>query len=85
MTFMAGRGPSSSTRYRFSVVVERDKDGFFAFCSELQGCYSQGATYEEALRNIREAIRLHVDDRIAARESIPQPESVSLTTVEITA
>lgn len=28
--------------YRFSVVVECDKDGYFIFCPELQGCYSQG-------------------------------------------
>jgi len=28
--------------YRFSVIVEKDKDGYFAFCPELQGCYTQG-------------------------------------------
>ncbi len=32
--------------YRFSVVVEKDVDGYFAFCPELQGCYAQGDTYE---------------------------------------
>ena len=26
--------------YRFSVVVEKDEDGYFAFCPELQGCYT---------------------------------------------
>ena len=50
--------------YRFSVVVEKDQDGYFAFCSELQGCYTQGETYEEALENIKDAIRLHVEDRL---------------------
>jgi len=34
-------------------------------CPTLQGCYSQGETYEEAVENIRDAIRLHVDDCIA--------------------
>ena len=38
--------------YRFSVVVEKDRDGYFAFCPELQGCYTQGATHDEALENM---------------------------------
>jgi predicted RNase H-like HicB family nuclease len=69
--------------YRFSVIIEKDKDGYFAFCPELQGCYTQGDTYEEALENIKDAIRLHVEDRIEDAEEIPQSESVSLTTLEV--
>jgi len=69
--------------YRLSVVVEKDKDGYFVFCPELQGCYSQGDTYEEALENIRDAIHLHVEDRLTSGEEISQPESVSLTSVEL--
>ena len=69
--------------YRFSVVIEKDKDGYFAFCPELQGCYTQGDTYEEALENIKDAIRLHIEDRLEADEEIPQAESVSLTSLEV--
>lgn len=69
--------------YRFSVVIERDEEGYSAFCPELQGCYTQGDTYEEVLENIKDAIRLHVEDRLEAGEEIPQPESVSLTSLEI--
>jgi predicted RNase H-like HicB family nuclease len=43
--------------YRRSVVIEKDKDGYFTYCPELQGCYTQGATYEEVLENIKDAIR----------------------------
>jgi len=71
--------------YRFSVVIERDKDGYFAFCPELQGCYSQGDTYEEVLENIRDAIQLHLEDRLESGEEVPQPESVSLTLLELVA
>ncbi|PIZ34655.1 type II toxin-antitoxin system HicB family antitoxin [Candidatus Aquicultor secundus] len=69
--------------YRFSIIVEKDKDGYFAFCPELQGCYAQGETYEEALENIKDVIRLHVEDRIESGEEVPQAESVSLTSMEI--
>lgn len=69
--------------YKLSVVIEKDSDGYFAFCPELQGCYAQGETYEEALGNIKDAIRLHLEDRLEAGEEIPQPESVSLTSLEV--
>lgn len=69
--------------YRFSIAIEKDKDGYFAFCPELQGCYAQGDTYEEVLENIRDVIRLHVEDRIESKEEIPQPESISLTSLEL--
>jgi predicted RNase H-like HicB family nuclease len=69
--------------YKFSVVVERNNEGYFALCPELQGCYTQGDTYEEVLENIKDAIRLHIEDRIESGEEIPQAESVSLTLMEV--
>ena len=69
--------------YRFSIVIEKDKEGYFAFCPELQGCYTQGDTYEEVLENIKDAIRLHVNDRLDNREEVPQTQSVSLTSLEV--
>jgi predicted RNase H-like HicB family nuclease len=64
------------------IVIESDADGYFVLCPALQGCYSQGDTYEEAIENIKDAIKLHIEDRIADNEEIPQV-SVSLSTVEI--
>lgn len=70
-------------QYKFSVVIEKDKDGYFAFCPELQGCYTQGETYEETIKNIKDAIHLHLEDRIESGEEIPEVESVSLTSLEV--
>ena len=71
------------SNYRFSVIIEKDEDGYFASCHELQGCYTQGATYEEAVINIKDAIQLHIEDRIDAGEEITQPETVSLTLMDV--
>ncbi len=71
------------SNYRLSVVIEKDKDGYYAYCPELQGCYSQGDTYEEALKNIRDAIKLHIEDRIENNEEIPHAEMTSLTNIEV--
>lgn len=72
------------TTYRMTAIVEKDEDGYFALCPELQGCYTQGATLEEALANLRDAIRLHLEDMIAQGEALPHVEMVTLGTLEVT-
>lgn len=58
-------------KYVLPVVIEKDSDGYFAFCPTLQGCYTQGDTYEEAVANIEDAIRLHIEDRLSNGEDVP--------------
>ena len=70
-------------RYRLSVVVEKDADGYFVFCPELQGCYSQGDSYKEASENIKDAMRLYIEDRLENGEDIPFIESISFTSLEV--
>jgi len=65
------------------VVIEADCDGYFVSCPALQGCYSQGDTYEEAIANIKDAILLHIEGRLASGEELPGQVSVSLSTVEV--
>jgi len=72
-------------RYRLSIVVEKDDNGYFAFCPELQGCYTQGDNYEEVIEGIKDAIKLHIEDRIANKEEIPKSEMITLPTTEIEA
>ncbi len=45
--------------FEFKVILESDeKGGYVVICPSLPGCYSQGETVEEALKNIKEAIEL---------------------------
>ena len=69
----------------FAVVVEKDKEGYFAYCPELQGCYTQGGDFEEVIENRRDAIKLHVEDRLANNEPVTTSEIVSLSSVEVIA
>ena len=69
--------------YHFAAVIEKDEDGYYAFCPELQGCYASGETFEDARTNLSDAIRLHVEDRLADGEEIKSSESVNLTTVAV--
>jgi len=58
----------------FSVIIEQDKNGFIAECLDLQGCYAQGKTYEEVVRNIKDAIKLCIADIVAKKEKISEVE-----------
>lgn len=46
------------------IVVEQDEDGFYVVeCPVFRGCYTQGKTLDEALRNIREVIELILEEK----------------------
>jgi predicted RNase H-like HicB family nuclease len=70
-------------KFQLPIVIERDEDGYFVSCPILQGCYSQGDSYEEAIDNIEDAIRLHIEDRLASGELVPSSALVSLATLEV--
>jgi predicted RNase H-like HicB family nuclease len=58
--------------YTFTVVLEREEDGgYHAFCPALPGCHTQGDSYDEAIENIKEAIRLYLESLEAHGEKIP--------------
>ena len=39
--------------YKISIIIEKDTDGYYAYCPELQGCHSQGDSFEEVNINIK--------------------------------
>ncbi|HXB67191.1 MAG TPA: type II toxin-antitoxin system HicB family antitoxin [Candidatus Acidoferrales bacterium] len=42
---------------RYKVVLHPSEEGFAVSCPGLPGCWSQGATEQEAVDNIQDAIR----------------------------
>lgn len=70
--------------YEFPVVIEKDEDGFYvADCPDLVGCHTQGKTLEEAISNIRDAIKLNLKILKEEKGDIPQVKPVSLTSLEV--
>lgn len=48
---------------RVPIIVEKDEDGFYIVeCPVFSGCFTQGDTIEEALKNIREVIELCLEE-----------------------
>jgi predicted RNase H-like HicB family nuclease len=68
---------------RYTVVLEQEPDeGYVASVPALPGCVSQGDTREEAMRNIREAIELYVEDCIEAGEPVPSEAGKEFVEIE---
>ncbi len=55
------------------VLLYPGEDGYWvAECPSLPGCISQGATREEAVKNIREAIDLYIEALVL--DELPVPD-----------
>ena len=70
----------------YRVIIEKDEDGVFvASVPSLQGCHTQGDTYEETLERIKEAIELSLEARKAHHELVDDSEMelVGVTNVSV--
>lgn len=55
---------------KFKIVLEKGEDGYYTVTvPSLPGCISQGKTVEDAKKNIKEAIELHLES--LAEDGIP--------------
>ena len=56
----------------FKIIFETEEDGgYVAICPAIPGCYSQGDTMKEAMKNIKEAISLCIEDMKKHKEKLP--------------
>jgi len=66
------RGCTITSMANYRVALRQSEEGYSVSCPGLPGCWSQGATEEEALANIQIAIREYVE---AAEELACEDES----------
>lgn len=68
---------------QYPVITSRGEDGFYiAQCPTLPGCFTQGKTLDEALKNIREAIILSLDESSSKLQTLAS-QDVSLHQVSV--
>ena len=76
---------ASSLNRQLPLIVQKGEDGWYIVeCPLFQGCYTQGKTLDEALRNIREVIHLILEEK-KARDVLKDyhPKEISLHTINI--
>jgi len=59
---------------KYKVAIEQDGDGFCISVPGLPGCWSQGATEKEAIKNIRIAIKEYVRDELIGHAEVREIE-----------
>ena len=64
---------------KYTVVLEESEEGFAASVPLLPGCFSQGETEAEALENISDAIKEHLE----VLEELGQTPRARLAVVEV--
>jgi predicted RNase H-like HicB family nuclease len=68
----------------FKVKLEKDEDGWIvATVPSLPGCVSQGKTEKEAIKNIKEAIELHLNALAEDGEPLVENKKVKETIVTV--
>ncbi|CAK9892533.1 MULTISPECIES: type II toxin-antitoxin system HicB family antitoxin [Pseudomonas] len=62
---------------KFPVVIHKDPDSDYGVTvPDVAGCFSSGATVDEALDNVQEALALHFESLVADEEPLPQSQAI---------
>ena len=76
--------PVAPAPYVYRVVIEPDEGRYYAEIPALPGCHSWGYTYEEALKNMKEALELWLEVKKEAGEPIPVDDPQTLRSAPLT-
>jgi predicted RNase H-like HicB family nuclease len=69
---MKAYNPSVEVRMKYRIALHKSEEGYGVSVPGLPGCWSQGETEQQALENIREAIRDYlavVDEQLKGTET----------------
>ena len=61
----------------YLIIVEKTNTGYSAYSPDLDGCVATGKTREEVQRNMREAIKFHLEGLYEEGYEIPEPHCYS--------
>ena len=65
------------------LVYKAEEGGYWAEVPALPGCYSQGETVEETIKNVKEAVEAHIMALIEEEEKVPAEEDFIIARVNV--
>lgn len=63
---------------RYTMIVERDGDGYSAHFPDLPGCFTQGDTLDDLYNNAVDAIDVHIQALRDTGHPIPEPTAFAM-------
>ncbi len=61
--------------FKYPVIIEKANGNYSAYSPDLPGCVSTGATKEETLSRMRDAIQFHAEGLKKEGLEIPEPST----------
>jgi len=69
---------------KYSVIIHQaEEGGYWLEVPALEGCFTQGQTRKELLKNAREAISLYLEGLKELGREIPEDETITLEKVAV--
>ena len=61
---------------RYAIIIEKAENNYAAYAPDVPGCAATGATVEETLSQMAEALEFHFEGLNEDNEPIPQPTTL---------
>jgi predicted RNase H-like HicB family nuclease len=70
--------------HEYTIIIHpAEEGGFWVEVPTLPGCFSQGESIEDAMRNVREAIYLHIECLKEENEPVPIENDLIISRVQV--
>jgi predicted RNase H-like HicB family nuclease len=67
---------------KYTIIIQKEKGNYSAYCPDLPGCIATGKTVDETVRRMKEAIEFHLAGLKEENQAIPEPSTI-VTSVEV--
>ncbi|MBI5077995.1 MAG: type II toxin-antitoxin system HicB family antitoxin [Candidatus Yonathbacteria bacterium] len=68
----------------YPIFIEKTDEGYYAECPFIQGVYAQGDTEENVRENLKDVLKMTLEDIKSRGESVDFKDSISLTISSLT-
>ncbi|MBI5798926.1 MAG: type II toxin-antitoxin system HicB family antitoxin [Candidatus Yonathbacteria bacterium] len=68
----------------YPIIIEKTEDGYYAECPFIQGVYAQGETEEEVRSNLKDVLKMTLEDVKSRGERVDLKDSFSLAISSLT-
>jgi predicted RNase H-like HicB family nuclease len=58
---------------KYLIIIEKTEDGYSAYSPDVTGCVAVGDTKREVEKNMREALRFHIELLVEKGYPVPKP------------